>query len=868
MTKSKVRVLLSIGAILIACGVAWFVMQDSLTDDGSAEALIRKLESFWPSRRRAAATELAQFGGETDQVVPALVKALNDTDMSVRLSAMESLEVFGERSQPAASVVRDTLKRVPEHRIRQRAIALLGTIKDRESVPLLLEALADPQLDIRLEAIRSLGRLGATVSTGPAIDTLISLLARENPDEIRMAAVETLDSLGRDQERVARSIADVAANDPSPAVRNKAVAIIKTPIYDFQVPTLISALDDPSPQVRLAAGSNLAWIGMTDERIVPALCRAALKADSATREGVGNNIDVLILERPADKTPAEQVTRRYMTAANALGNVLETRDAAAREQVINVLGRLIASFQKSGKSDMLEPARVAVRALLGRIEDEQEKPAIRLRAMNQGGMIYQVSDAHSPIGPTSQSGPASPRDQLHYRAMWIAALGRAIKSETPALPFRAMEILADNFKDRGFDPAFRDAWRKIVPALAEAAKSKDKKNANGAVRILGMLGPEAEEALPSLRALQLDATDAGTGTGVEGAIKSISSAVDLTSKDPAVRLAAVERIRRLDWPAARAIPALVAVLKDPDAMVRVAAANAFGALGHLSEPAVQPLAAALASDADPQVRAAIVGALEKIAPGSPAVLDIHLIALRDVDPVVRKAGATFKDTPADDSVVAALATALGDADGAVRQMVAESFATILFSNPVVVPALVKALRNDSERKSVADVLRNHLENVSDGAEFNGVRSNLPALRSTVAAAIPALDQALSLKNDEISPLVYGLLGRILSFARLSRDADLRKAIEPAVQVYLRGLGESTPAIREEVLGRLDAVPIRGEEIVAALQKFLERPDVSDEERQTAVADLESQKTPGGSASARGAARKKKSARGGLSGLVD
>src|SRR5271154_5071252 len=109
MKTSRRRLVLSIVAVLVACGVAGLAVQESLTD-GAVKAQIHKLQSYWPSRRRAAATELVQFGGETDQVVPALVKALNDSDTSVRLNALESLQVFGERSQPAASVVREMLK--------------------------------------------------------------------------------------------------------------------------------------------------------------------------------------------------------------------------------------------------------------------------------------------------------------------------------------------------------------------------------------------------------------------------------------------------------------------------------------------------------------------------------------------------------------------------------------------------------------------------------------------------------------------------------------------------------------------------------------------------------------------------------------
>jgi hypothetical protein len=70
-----------------------------------------------------------------------------------------------------------------------------------------------------------------------------------------------------------------------------------------------------------------------------------------------------------------------------------------------------------------------------------------------------------------------------------------------------------------------------------------------------------------------------------------------------------------------------------------------------------------------------------------------------------------------------------------------------------------------------------------------------------------------------------------------------QAVEPAVQVCLQGLDESDPAIRAEVLGRLESIPIRREEIVAALNKFLERPDQPTEDRETALLALKELSVP-------------------------
>ena len=52
------------------------------------------LQSYWPSSRRTAAGNLVQFATEADKVVPALVKALGDSDKEVRLNALTSLKAF------------------------------------------------------------------------------------------------------------------------------------------------------------------------------------------------------------------------------------------------------------------------------------------------------------------------------------------------------------------------------------------------------------------------------------------------------------------------------------------------------------------------------------------------------------------------------------------------------------------------------------------------------------------------------------------------------------------------------------------------------------------------------------------------------
>ena len=203
MKRSRVRVSLSILVILIAAAVVGIELKERLEQE-SPEAGIRRLDSFWTSRRRAGASELGQFTGNAERVVPALLKSLSDSDTEVRLGAIKSLERFGEKSKPAGPALREMLRRDPDAKIRRCAASLLGTIRDKDAVPDLTQALDDADTGVRVEATWSLGAWGTAVASAPIIDKLLSALSLDHPEALREASVETLDLLARDQERVAR----------------------------------------------------------------------------------------------------------------------------------------------------------------------------------------------------------------------------------------------------------------------------------------------------------------------------------------------------------------------------------------------------------------------------------------------------------------------------------------------------------------------------------------------------------------------------------------------------------------------------------------------------------------------------------------
>jgi HEAT repeat protein len=110
----------------------------------------------------------------------------------------------------------------------------------------------------------------------------------------------------------------------------------------------------------------------------------------------------------------------------------------------------------------------------------------------------------------------------------------------------------------------------------------------------------------------------------------------LDDESPVIRLVSVETIRRLPYPVAQAAPALTRlVLRDPEAQIRAAAAQALGEVTEGEPWSVSTLEAAL-RDSAAMVRA---GALDGVAAiGSPArrlISQIQAIERSDPDSVVR-----------------------------------------------------------------------------------------------------------------------------------------------------------------------------------------------------------------------------------------
>lgn len=183
---------------------------ENLMEKGDLDGLINALKYKKESTeykdyevRSNAAKALGNF--EDEQAIVALIRALKDVE-DVRLQVVIAL---GKTEKTAVPLLIDALKD-PDADIRRDAAWNLGSLGDDRAIPALTEALKDQDDDVRFHVARNLGKFG-----GPAVPFLLSAL--KDPDEhVRRYAAWILGTIGDD--RVIPALKD-ALEDSSEYVR-------------------------------------------------------------------------------------------------------------------------------------------------------------------------------------------------------------------------------------------------------------------------------------------------------------------------------------------------------------------------------------------------------------------------------------------------------------------------------------------------------------------------------------------------------------------------------------------------------------------------------------------------------------------------
>ena len=251
-------------------------------------------------------------------------------------------------------------------------------------------------------------------------------------------------------------------------------------------------------------------------------------------------------------------------------------------------------------------------------------------------------------------------------------------------------------------------------------------------------------------------------TAVQSRDRAVPALLSVIRDESAsVRLAAVEALGQLADP--RAIDALAEALKsDSDARVREAAASA---LGEIDSPrAVPALIAALGSERVVAVRAKIAWALGEIEDAR--AVDALSAAVRDAAPEVRQQAVWALGEIESPSAVNALIPVLRDADAETRKQAAWALGEI--GSADALPALVAATKDGD-----AQVREQAVESLGDIQD---------------ARALPALTAALSDDEVEVRRRAVDAIGSLelrsappaLIAALRDRDPEVQKGAADAL----------------------------------------------------------------------------------------
>jgi HEAT repeat protein len=496
--------------VLVACCGLIFWASRHLTENADpvvneVRALQRRAiealaSSKKPADRLTAIHELEGLpSAEVSISIPALVQALDDPDIEVRLAAVEALGSSGngrENSQSAgpsiaaAAIALSRRVRDPNPRFRLAVLDNLGSIgaslvksgsggsAAATAAKALMECLNHPEPRVRSAAATSLGKIDSRKLAGittPSFDrqALMDALARmlgDSEEGVRLSAINAVAAHPRQNGDPAEALMN-GLEDESPRIR--AAAITGMAHYrqglDPWVPKLLRLAEhDPEPTVREQCCGTFSWafhLPAITPAVVPDLI-GGLKSRNARVRSV---------------------------AAWILGELGADARAAVPE-LLGVLNEPVAPEVEPTWSPRynLDPASAAARAL-GKIVPESAE---------QKNVIASLMEV-------VRNGPVSRRG-------WAAeALGEFGSAAAVAVPL-LIKLLSDGAVDDKLERASlaASALGKIAPesptadqavaALLPALDSTSTSVRFWALEALGQFGAKAAAATPKIRALHND----------------------------------------------------------------------------------------------------------------------------------------------------------------------------------------------------------------------------------------------------------------------------------------------------------------------------------------------------------------------------
>jgi len=318
-----------------------------------------------------------------------------------------------------------------------------------------------------------------------------------------------------------------------------------------------------------------------------------------------------------------------------------------------------------------------------------------------------------------------------------------------------------------------------VPPLTELLDAKDPFQVWLAARVLGAIGPDAADAIPTLQKIldreteRID-SDLSLISACGLAIVQLGGEADpivskiaelLTISTPELRFTTARALARFGRKGGKAVPAMIKLLDDKEDVIRQQAIITLQAFGPAAKDAVPAIGMKL-SDPDFDVRRNAVALLKALGPIAVETAPQLSEQLKEQDEALRREvlEAIIAMGPQAAADVNAIVPLLASADDRERLLALEALGGLGPKAKSALPALVKDFRGNSAMKSatlqtlgrigvaapeVVTLLGNRLQ--GDTAERKAAARALAQLGPAAKAAAPAL-QKLATSKDPAAPV--------------------------------------------------------------------------------------------------------------------
>jgi len=360
----------------------------------------------------------------SDDAIPRLLKLVEDSDSSVRKSAVSALGAIG--SEAAIPGLLKLLEDSDSY-VRRMAADALGAIGDDQAIPGLLKLLLEhSDLYVRWMAANALGKIGGE----QAISRLLKLL--EHSDfYVRWNAADALGIIGGDQ-AIPGLLKLVEHSDSD--VRSSVANALGNIGGEQAIPGLLKLVEHSDSYVSLSVADALGKIG--GEQAIPGLLKLVEHSDSYVRSRAADALGEIgdahaipgLLKLIEDS--ASYVRSR---AADALGKIgdaqaipgllklVEDSDSSVRSRAADALGKIGGAQAIPGLLKLVEDSDSSVRSraadALGKIGDAQAIP----------GLLKLVEDSDAEFKEIKEQKPIEWQNLISFKRLYNGGKNAAVK---------------------------------------------------------------------------------------------------------------------------------------------------------------------------------------------------------------------------------------------------------------------------------------------------------------------------------------------------------------------------------------------------------------------------------------------------------